>query len=137
MMWRTGLLLLACWVAASAARGIGSLVRPTQQQEADTSSADHVIFPFRGLRYPLRYSPAEEDGWMRPASTDWPGWIPPSLRGKRGMPAFFPLPDNYFNNFPLTRQARSPRGPGAAGGAGFKEVVLPWEMRYFSPMLRG
>ena len=50
MMWRTGLLLLACWVAASAARGIGSLVRPTQQQEADTSSADHVIFPFRGLR---------------------------------------------------------------------------------------
>ena len=55
------------------------------------------------------------------------------LRGKKSDPMFFPLPNQYLNRFSSTKQARS----SGVSMEKVQEVVLPWEMKYFSPMLRG
>ena len=54
----------------------------------------------------------------------------PNIRGKRSASFFFPFPDVYMEKF---TKARKPRVTKER----VQEVVLPWEMKYFSPMLRG
>ena len=62
----------------------------------------------------------------------------PVLRGKR----FFPLPKGYFNknnNQKKKVEFTKPREVRSAGMAEAEDELasVPWEMRYFSPMLRG
>ena len=56
-----------------------------------------------------------------------------NIRGKRSAAFFFPFPDVYMEKF---TKARKPRGNPVTKEK-VREVVLPWEMKYFSPMLRG
>ena len=61
-------------------------------------------------------------------------WYPhPNLRGKKSDASFFPFPDLYLQKFTSAKQARS----SPVSMEKIQEVVLPWEMKYFSPMLRG
>merc|ERR1711936_1147688 len=56
----------------------------------------------------------------------------PNLRGKRTT-SFFPFPASFMEKFTKAREARS----SPVTMEKVQEVVLPWEMKYFSPMLRG
>ena len=55
------------------------------------------------------------------------------LRGKKSDASFFPFPDHFMEKFTKAREARS----NPVTMEKVQEVVLPWEMKYFSPMLRG
>ena len=57
----------------------------------------------------------------------------PNIRGKSSASFFFPFPDVYMEKF---TKARKPRGNPVTKER-VQEVVLPWEKKYFSPMLRG
>ena len=57
----------------------------------------------------------------------------PNIRGKRSAAFFFPFPDVYMEKFTKARKARG----NPVTMEKIQEVVLPWEMKYFSPMLRG
>ena len=55
------------------------------------------------------------------------------LRGKKND-KFFPFPEGYFQQFSRPRSTRIARSSSRETA---QEVNIPWEMRYFSPMLRG
>ena len=54
--------------------------------------------------------------------------LPPIYRGKKSH-GFFPLPNGIYNK--KTRTVRSPLKRDS------EEIEVPWEMRYYVPMLRG
>ena len=58
--------------------------------------------------------------------------LPPILRGKKSN-NFFPFPEGYYQSKVLSRNARSTQQSMEKSSA----LNIPWEMRYFSPMLRG
>jgi len=61
--------------------------------------------------------------------------LPPILRGKKST-NFFPFPEGYYQNkvtFNKPRNVRSTQQSMEKSSA----MNIPWEMRYFSPMLRG
>ena len=62
-------------------------------------------------------------------------YLPPwnFLRGKKDD-QFFPFPKDYFKQFSKPRSTRIARSPSRETA---QELNIPWEMRYFSPMLRG
>ena len=57
----------------------------------------------------------------------------PNIRGKRSASFFFSFPDVYIEKFTKARKRRG----NPVTKERVQEVVLPWEMKYFSPMLRG
>lgn len=63
---------------------------------------------------------------------------PPILRGKKSM-NFFPLPNGYYNqNKVVFNKPRNARSTQPSMESMDSELVsIPWEMKYFSPMLRG
>ena len=69
---------------------------------------------------------SEEDGQISKFSH-------PIQRGKRANIKFIPFPKLYMERFTEARKQRS----SPTNSEKVQEVVLPWEMKYFSPMLRG
>merc|ERR1711872_123924 len=63
---------------------------------------------------------------------------PPNLRGKKSL-NFFPLPNGYYNqNKVIFNKPRNQRSTQPSMENAETELVsIPWEMKYFSPMLRG
>ena len=74
--------------------------------------------------------PEESEGEEAMVSDTW--YTHPNLRGKRTT-SFFPFPASFMEKFTKAREARS----SPVTMEKVQEVVLPWEMKYFSPMLRG
>ena len=72
-----------------------------------------------------------DENLVKPFGNDqW--YAHPNLRGKRAD-NFFPFPATFMEKFTKAGEARS----SPVTMEKVQEVVLPWEMKYFSPMLRG
>ena len=61
-----------------------------------------------------------------------PDILLPVFREKKSN-NFFPFPEGYYQSKVLSRNARSTQQSMEKSSA----LNIPWEMRYFSPMLRG
>ena len=80
----------------------------------------------------IHAEPAAEEGVAKPLGNDlW--YAHPNLKGKKSDASFFPFPEHFMEKFTKAREARS----SPVTMEKVQEVVLPWEMKYFSPMLRG
>ena len=80
----------------------------------------------------INAEPDAEEEVVKPLGNEqW--YAHPNLRGKKSDASFFPFPDHFMEKFTKAREARS----SPVTMEKVQEVVLPWEMKYFSPMLRG
>merc|ERR1711942_544899 len=121
-------LLLVCLVVVTSSRGIGTRVSPpvtktaitTNNKEVEDLMYSWIIPRLISMKYAQPYKqvvesmPEESDGEEAMVGDTW--YTHPNLRGKRTT-SFFPFPASFMEKV--------------------QEVVLPWEMKYFSPMLRG
>merc|ERR1711942_607277 len=139
-------LLNTCLLGVVSCRGIGTRVSPPVTQPAVGTTAKDVddlmyswIIPrLISMKYAQPYKqigsqaeePLEEETVEPLVNENW--YTHPNLRGKR-VSTFFPFPASFMEKFTKAREARS----SPVTMEKVQEVVLPWEMKYFSPMLRG
>merc|ERR1711887_227907 len=137
-----------CLLSAVYTRGIGTPVTPVSDQYHAVPPHDHdevgdllsswIIPRLISMKYaePYKVINKQDKLEVKQEKPFWNGqWLnhPTTMRGKKSDEKFFPFPDYYLKTIASGRQARSI----PVNMDKIKEVVLPWEMKYFSPMLRG
>jgi len=117
----------------ASARGIGVPVKVEDDQNHDMEVSSTMLESYLNSLLGMHRSPILSRLGLDPRFSlhDYP----PILRGKKSL-NFFPLPNGYYNqNKVIFRNQRSTQP--SMENAETELVSIPWEMKYFSPMLRG
>merc|ERR1712154_632127 len=142
----TALVCCIYGLGVASSRGIGTRVSPPVSSPALNKELEGIMYswiiprlirkyaqPFKQVEVDAEEPVVEET--MKPFGSEHTDhrYAHPNLRGKRRDNTFFPFPASFMEKFTKAREARS----SPVTMEKVQEVVLPWEMKYFSPMLRG